>query len=480
MALSHDKNPLHWDEAYSRRTQFGRPVVYGMCSVLVSLGTWAAGKAFQLNSIRGQFLKPFFVGVPYAVKIEEKAEKVEIRTFKGNQLHAWIRFSYSQSGSGRQQRRETPSNQEFQPRSEASGWKSCSEKTADLREAVSYGPNLSAAQDLQTHFGLNVAQFPAEQLNALLWSSYYIGMEVPGKQALFTDFEFSFRPADGETFRLCDLKADFDRQYNRVTISGRGSGISSFQLNAFSRPMPVEYPIESVRKQVPASLKLKGKTVFISGACRGFGAVLSKVFALQGANLALNYRSGQKEARFLQDELSPMTENVMLVQGDVVRSDNCDRMVAEVMSRFSKVDFLICNASPHLVTSNFLAQSPAEFMAALQGFVAVTSGLLHSFLPKLEAGATIIYVSTIATQHPEKQYGHYVAGKSAVEGLIRVLAKEFKALRFVIVRPPRMLTDLTNLPYDPTNPLSAVDVAVRMLQHLDSLEPAANLFELNL
>ena len=42
--LSHDHNPLHEDPAYSRSTQFGRPVVYGMCAVLVSLARWADGR----------------------------------------------------------------------------------------------------------------------------------------------------------------------------------------------------------------------------------------------------------------------------------------------------------------------------------------------------------------------------------------------------------------------------------------------------
>jgi NAD(P)-dependent dehydrogenase (short-subunit alcohol dehydrogenase family) len=170
----------------------------------------------------------------------------------------------------------------------------------------------------------------------------------------------------------------------------------------------------------------------------------------------------------------------MLVQGDVTFGMDCERMRDQVFSRFGKLDFLICNAVPQFETNHFLAQAPAEFLANIQCSVAMCSQLLYWFLPQLITGATVVQVSTIATVEPEKQLGHYVAAKSAVEGLMRVLAREFKSIRFVIARPPRMLTDTTNLPYDLNNPVSAVEIAAKLLEALRGINPGRNLFEVNL
>ena len=49
--FSYDRNPLHIDADYARRSQFGKPVVYGMAGVLAVLGEWKNKKPFQFESL---------------------------------------------------------------------------------------------------------------------------------------------------------------------------------------------------------------------------------------------------------------------------------------------------------------------------------------------------------------------------------------------------------------------------------------------
>jgi hypothetical protein len=56
--FSYDRNPLHIDADYARRSQFGKPVVYGMAGVLAVLGEWKNKKPFQFESLLVQFEKP--------------------------------------------------------------------------------------------------------------------------------------------------------------------------------------------------------------------------------------------------------------------------------------------------------------------------------------------------------------------------------------------------------------------------------------
>jgi len=478
--ISRDRNPLHTDPEYSRRTQFGRLVVYGVSGVLAGLGAWARGRQFELGSVRAKFDKPLFVGEPYTIQISEAGEKAEIRILKGNQMHTRVRFTWRERNSD--QLLPIHSTGIFQPLSAAKEWDGKLEGLGKIKDSFPYEPDWHAVADFEKNFSLGASQIPHGQLCALLGSSYFVGMEIPGQQALFAELNFMFEPeiTTERNFEFRALKVAYDDRFNLVTTSGTGTGIHSFQISAFRRPKPVLYNMKEIRDRVQESLDLKRKTVFISGGCRGFGGVLARAFALQGANLALNYRSSRLEAGQVQNELDQSRGEVMLVQGDVAVGMDCERMRDQVFSQFGKLDFLICNAVPQFETNHFLAQTPAEFLANVQCPVAMCSQLLYWFLPQLNTGATVVQVSTIATIEPVEQLGHYVAAKSAVEGLMRVLACEFKSIRFVIARPPRMLTDTTNLPYDLNNPVSAVDVAAKLVESLRGLDHGRNLFEINL
>src|SRR5206468_7840790 len=92
--LSSDSNPLHVDPVYARSTQFGRPVVYGMCVVLMGLARWAEGRSFQIVSIRGRFGQPLFEGEQYDLEITEDAAKVKLEFVKGSTVLSSVSFGW--------------------------------------------------------------------------------------------------------------------------------------------------------------------------------------------------------------------------------------------------------------------------------------------------------------------------------------------------------------------------------------------------
>ena len=52
------------------------------------------------------------------------------------------------------------------------------------------------------------------------------------------------------------------------------------------------------------------------------------------------------------------------------------------------------------------------------------------------------YVHTMPVEWP-----HYVSAKAAVEAMTRMAARQFPAVSFLVVRPPRLLTDLSSSPF---------------------------------
>ena len=65
---------------------------------------------------------------------------------------------------------------------------------------------------------------------------------------------------------------------------------------------------------------LNGKTVLITGASRGIGSGIARVFAQNGANVAFTYSSSEAPALALQDELSKLESNTTVLDQRLERS----------------------------------------------------------------------------------------------------------------------------------------------------------------
>ena len=63
--------------------------------------------------------------------------------------------------------------------------------------------------------------------------------------------------------------------------------------------------------------RLEGKTALVTGASRGLGRAISIKLAEEGAKVALNYRSGEAEARAVADEISKLGGTTLSLKADV-------------------------------------------------------------------------------------------------------------------------------------------------------------------
>ena len=75
---SFDRNPLHRDPFYARRTQFGQKVVYGVYAALAGLGEWLAGRNVRLSRIKGEFKKPLLLDEIYDLNFSENEGATDI------------------------------------------------------------------------------------------------------------------------------------------------------------------------------------------------------------------------------------------------------------------------------------------------------------------------------------------------------------------------------------------------------------------
>jgi NAD(P)-dependent dehydrogenase (short-subunit alcohol dehydrogenase family)/acyl dehydratase len=474
--ISHDNNPLHVDKKYARKTSFGQNVVYGMASVVSGLGLWAQGRCFSLLKIRGRFAKPLFVNGEYTAKIDEQGNLVRITISQNGVVRtqfsfSWVPFDGNDNGgftSG------------FKPLKIAN-----SKKPKEWEPALGSFPyciDESISSEFSDRFGLDSSQLPQHQLFSLLWSSYYIGMEIPGEQALFTGFQFDYDNGDvlRHEFLLENVECAYDDLYNKMTLKGKGTGIRSFVLEAFNRPAAVQYSLSTIKNVIGESEMYKDKVVLITGSSRGFGAVIAKAFALHGATIVLNNRTDAEEIANVAREISAVHSRIFTVQGDVGCWSDCQKMKREIAEKVSMIDILINNASPNIHSYSFYEQSPEAFSEFVGKSFDMTFFPCRAFLPSMSENGLVITLSTIYAKTIEKYYTHYIAAKYAVEGLTKAMAMEFHNKKFLIVRPPRMLTDQTNVVFDMHKPVSAATVAQRLFDVIKGLPAQGNLFEADL
>jgi NAD(P)-dependent dehydrogenase (short-subunit alcohol dehydrogenase family) len=461
--VSRDRNPLHCDVGYARRTQFGVVVVHGMAAVVLALARWSAGRPFRLRTLDARFRRPLLADVEYELSVTSDGGATTATYRRGGTVHAEVVFSAERDG---------PWSDDLGPGGQHPEEALAPEMPSDggsleLRSEP-YEPDAHALPRFERLFGLERTQLPSAQLRALLWSSYYVGMRYPGRQALFVDASFMFVGPQPGAFAPSDLRLSFDARLGLATLTGRGPSVGAFQLRAFHRPEPVRTTVAEVEAIVGRSARYRGRTVLVTGSGRGFGAALAMAFAICGARVAVNART-QESASDVARAIAEGGGDALATPGDVREADACRAIAAAIRTRFGGLDMLVNSASPVIGPLGHLEQSVAELEEfvgrSLRAYVVPT----RTMLPLLRPGATIVNISTGYLMRPRPLFTHYLAAKGAIEGLTRGMAVEHRDVRFVIARPPRMLTDQTNIPFDREPRASTAAIAGQLIGLLSAL-----------
>ena len=146
---------------------------------------------------------------------------------------------------------------------------------------------------------------------------------------------------------------------------------------------------------------LKGKVVLVTGASTGIGAAAALAFAHHGARIAIHYNASRAAAEQVAAEARKAGGEAVLIGGDVTRSDNVPRIVAETLQAFGHIDVLVNNAGGLVARTRIEDYTEAFLQQVLALNVIQVALFMHEVIPLMrrQKRGNVINVSSIAARH---------------------------------------------------------------------------------
>lgn len=173
--------------------------------------------------------------------------------------------------------------------------------------------------------------------------------------------------------------------------------------------------------------RLTNRVALITGSSRGIGLAIAKVFASEGARVALHGRDADALER-AQSDIEASGGHAIRVCADVTSSQETERLRHEVETRLGPVDILVANAGGSFSKPGPLEEiDEAAWHASLNGNLTATFLTIKTFLPGMKSRKTgnIITISSAAARRPHAQSPiPYSAAKAAVQMLTQHVAEQ--------------------------------------------------------
>jgi len=196
--------------------------------------------------------------------------------------------------------------------------------------------------------------------------------------------------------------------------------------------------------------RLKGKNVLITGASSGIGQAIAVRFAREGANVAINYRSGAEQADATAVLAKAARSNghgsEIIVQADVSKEEEVRQMITKTIEAFGRLDVLINNAGIQKPAASHEIET-ADFdriMAVnLRGPFLCSREAIRHFLSR-PGGGVILNNSSVHEIIPKPKYLPYSVSKGGMENLTKSLALEYagQGIRVNAVGPGAVVTPI--------------------------------------
>jgi len=198
------------------------------------------------------------------------------------------------------------------------------------------------------------------------------------------------------------------------------------------------------------------KTIFITGASRGFGRIWAEALLKRGDQVIATAR----DLDTLNDLVKTYGNQILPLQLDVNDRQACFEAVEKAKQHFGKIDVLINNAGYGLfgtIEETTEQEARAQIETNVFGLLWVTQAILP--IMRKQGYGHIVQVSSVLGITTLPVLGLYNASKFAVEGLSETLATEVSGfgIKVSLIEPNGFATDWGGGSAVHTTPIDAYD-----------------------
>ena len=177
--------------------------------------------------------------------------------------------------------------------------------------------------------------------------------------------------------------------------------------------------------------KLHGKRALVTAGAQGIGLAISRHLLRAGCDVFVHYHASSDAAHALVQEAAALGRQCANTRGDLTRTEDANRVVAEAVEFLGGLDILVNNAGS-LIARRAFTEADDDFWAkTIQLNVGSVRKVSRAAVPHLVAaakaagGASIVNLSSLAG----RKGGHagslaYATAKGAVLTFTRALAAE--------------------------------------------------------
>lgn len=201
---------------------------------------------------------------------------------------------------------------------------------------------------------------------------------------------------------------------------------------------------EYLKPSYKGSGKLKGKVAIISGGDSGIGRAVAVLFACEGADVAIVYLNEEKDAQETEKLIAEQGGNSLLIQADLKKKENGEKVVQKTLKRFGQINILVNNAAQQYVEKKLEDISESQLVETFANNIFSYFFLTQAALPHLKKGDTIVNTASVTAYRGKPELMDYSSTKGAIVAFTRSLSGNLasKGIRVNGVAPGPIWTPL--------------------------------------
>ncbi|TQV91046.1 hypothetical protein V2A60_008142 [Cordyceps javanica] len=198
-------------------------------------------------------------------------------------------------------------------------------------------------------------------------------------------------------------------------------------------------------KTYRAANKLQGKRAIITGGDSGIGAATAVLFAREGATTCIAYLpEEEKDARDTQKQVNDLGGTCHLIALDLVKKENCKKVVDFALDKMGGIDILFNNAAYQMMVESIADLSEDQWEHTFNINIHAYFYMAKYCLEHMQAGATIVNNASINAYIGRPDLLDYTSTKGAVVSFTRGLSNQCldRGIRVNAVAPGPVWTPL--------------------------------------